>query len=342
MIYAELLKLIQGHFTDGLVLVVGSGLSAAEGMPGMPELADHLLAEANFDSESDRDLWQKVQSALETGDGLEAALLKFQPTPTMEDWIVSETCRLLLPKEKEILSDVLAGKRVLGLTALLQHTLKPKTGIPILTPNYDRLVEIACEMAGYHVDTTAIGHYAGEFNHDRSVMASCKGIVTRARKPRLEHYPRALVLKPHGSFDWYRSINGPRRCTLDLNCERLIITPGLNKYRAGYEIPFDKHRELANFHISRASRLLVAGYGFNDDHLQTHLLQHIREGASTLILTLKPNDRILTLAREAPDCVCLSKPEQTNGVSVITKGVEVVHEGHNLWDIKVLSREALA
>jgi len=42
MKYAELTQFIQGHFTDGLVLVVGSGLSAAEGIPGMGVLAAHL------------------------------------------------------------------------------------------------------------------------------------------------------------------------------------------------------------------------------------------------------------------------------------------------------------
>lgn len=36
---------LQEHLSDGLVTIVGSGLSCAEGLPGMGELADHLLAE---------------------------------------------------------------------------------------------------------------------------------------------------------------------------------------------------------------------------------------------------------------------------------------------------------
>ena len=35
---------LQQHLSDGLVMVVGSGLSCAEGLPGMGELADHLHA----------------------------------------------------------------------------------------------------------------------------------------------------------------------------------------------------------------------------------------------------------------------------------------------------------
>jgi len=42
MDFGGLVKFIQGHVTDGLLLVVGSGLSAAEGIPGMGALATHF------------------------------------------------------------------------------------------------------------------------------------------------------------------------------------------------------------------------------------------------------------------------------------------------------------
>lgn len=42
MDYPKLVAFIQSQFSDGLVLVVGSGLSAAEGIPGMGELAEYL------------------------------------------------------------------------------------------------------------------------------------------------------------------------------------------------------------------------------------------------------------------------------------------------------------
>ena len=182
------------------------------------------------------------------------------------------------------MSAVLRGDRSLRLTTFLAKVLKPTSGLPILTPNYDRLIEVACEMAGFHVDTTAVGHYAGAFDHARSCMGSCRGITTRAKTTVLDHFPRAIVLKPHGSFDWYQFGNDARRCSLDLDAERLIITPGLNKYRAGYNSPFDKHRDLANDYIRQAGRLMVVGYGFNDDHLQTHLVKRIQDGTPTLIL----------------------------------------------------------
>jgi hypothetical protein len=341
MDFDGVIKMIQEHFTDGLVLVVGSGLSAAEGLPGMPAVADHLKACSSELSGSDATLWTKIASVLDTKAGLEAALLKHAPTATLEAWIVLKTSELLIPREREVIGEVVKGHRTLRLTAFLSKILKSPSGLPILTPNYDRLIEVACEMAGFHVDTTAIGHYAGTFDHQRSCMGSCRGVVSRGKTSALDHFPRAIVLKPHGSFDWYRNGAGAIRCTLELDAERLIITPGLNKYKAGYSAPFDKHRELANNHINQSARLLVIGYGFNDDHLQTHLVKLIRDGTPTIILTHTATPLARKLAEESPSCVCLSKPTGAAGIVVVAKGTQFEHKGQDLWDIGTLAKELL-
>lgn len=339
--YDALVKFVQEHFTDGLALVIGSGLSAAEGIPGMPALEMHLSNGAGVLTGTDATLWNQIKAVLDAGEGLEAALLKHPPSDTLEAWIAQKTCDLLMPKEREVMSAVLRGDRTLRLTTFLGKVLKPTDGLPILTPNYDRLIEVACEMAGFHVDTTAIGHYAGAFDHVRSSMGSCRGITTRAKTTVLDHFPRAIVLKPHGSFDWYQSGNDARRCGLDLDAARLMITPGINKYRAGYNSPFDKHRDLANDYIKRAGRLLVVGYGFNDDHLQTHLVKRIQVGTPTLILNQSVSSKIEQLAEESPRCVCLSKPRAWAGIAMVTKEHRFEHKGCDLWDLGVLAKELL-
>lgn len=337
----DVVNFVQGQFTDGLALVVGSGLSAAEGMPGMPALAMHLSSEAESLVGSDRTLWAQIQTVLDAGAGLEAALLRHPPSPSLEGWIVKKTCGLLLIKEREIMGEAIRGTRTLRLTLFLRKVLKPATGFPIITTNYDRLIEVAAEFAGLHVDTTAIGQYAGSFDHTRSCMGSCRGITTRAKTNVLDHFPRAVVLKPHGSFDWYKAGDGARRCSLDIDGERLIITPGLNKYRAGYNAPFDKHRELANDWINKSAKLLVVGYGFNDDHLQTHLIKRIKDGTPTLILNRTATDAVKKLAEESPACVCLSAATAGNGVSVVTKGSRFEDLRRDLWDVGILAEELL-
>ena len=307
----------------------------------MPELAIHLTEAAVDLTGSDASQWKKIQALLNASEGLEAALLKQPPSTTLEIWVAQRTCALLIPKELEVMSSVLRGDRTLRLTTFLNNVFKTTNGLPILTPNYDRLIELACEMAGFHVDTTAVGHYAGSFDHSRSCMGSSRGITTRGKLTLIDHFPRAIVLKPHGSFDWYQTGGGARRCSLDLDAERLIITPGLNKYRAGYNSPFDKHRDLANDHINRAARLLVVGYGFNDDHLQTHLLKRIQDGTPTLILNRSVNANVKKLADESPRCVCLSKLLAAPGVAMATNGANFEHQGQDLWDLGVLAKELL-
>ncbi|MFQ5813351.1 MAG: SIR2 family protein [Anaerolineae bacterium] len=342
MDYDNLLTFIQQQFRDGLVLVVGSGLSQAEGIPGMGEIAQHLTASAAELTGHDASLWANVARALAGKEGLEAALLKHVPSDSLETWIARRTAELMLPKEHAVMSAVVNGERTLRLTTFLNKILKPPAGLPILTPNYDRLIEVACEAAGFHVDTTAIGLYAGAFDHRRSCMASCRGRRTVGKTIVLDHYPRAVVLKPHGSLDWYRNDSGGMRCSLDLDADRLIITPGLNKYKAGYGAPFDKHRDLANDYIKQAARLLVVGYGFNDDHLQTHLVKRIQDGTPTLILARTASKRIEDIASDSPRCVSVSRAAEFPGISVLNKNVSFQHRGPELWDLGVLATEVLA
>lgn len=339
MTLEDLTKFVQEHFTDGLVLVVGSGLSSAEGIPGMLELAEHLKNRSSILTGGDAGLWTTIANALENGEGLEAALLKTPPTESLEAWIAKNTCQFLLPKEREIIAGAIRGERILRLTMLLGKILKPSNGLPILTPNYDRLIEVACELAGFHVDTTAIGQYAGGFDYKRSCMGSCRGILMRGRTTVLDHFPRAIVLKPHGSLDWYRTDRGPIRGSIDLELERLIITPGLNKYKAGYSAPFDKQRDLANDYVDQAARFLIVGYGFNDDHLQPHLIKRIQDGVPTLIVTRDASPKALEVVATSSRTVCLSKPSTGEGVIAISNGTRNEHQGKPLWDLGTMTQE---
>lgn len=342
MDYAEVTAFIQSQLADGLVLVIGSGLSAAEGIPGMGPLADHLRSASASLSGADAAVWAQIDALLAKGSGLEAALLEHEPHETLEAWIVEQTCVFLMPQERTVMSQAIAGTRELRLYRLLNKLLRPPTGLPILTTNYDRLIEVACELAGFHVDTTAVGQYAGAFAPERSCMGSCYGIKQVNKRPVLAHYPRALVLKPHGSFDWYDSPYGPRRCCHDLQLPRRVITPGLHKYKHGYRAPFDAHRELANRHIDKCARLLVIGYGFNDDHLQVHLEHRMAAGVPTLILNRDVSPNLLAVIENSPHCVCVSQHPSYSGVIIHTK--DTVHEdvaAPSIWDLGVLVGELL-
>ena len=75
----DLKRHIQEHFRDRLVAIVGSGLSAGEGLPTMGQLESHLRAEVpkHLPAGSAGE-WKLVEEELAVGDGLEAALHRMQ------------------------------------------------------------------------------------------------------------------------------------------------------------------------------------------------------------------------------------------------------------------------
>jgi hypothetical protein len=284
----KLKKYLQDHLSDGLVVIVGSGLSCAEGLPSMGQLAIFLtevLPPALLPE--DLELWNQIAPLL-SSIGLEAALLKHQPSEDLEAAIVNATVKCILPKEREIIANAVSGKTQLRFSKLLKHLYRPSgatTGIPVVTTNYDRLIEVGAELAGFGADTLFVGNYAGQIDHQKSFWGFCKGASRIVGKSVVNQLRERITLcKVHGSFDWYlrATDNTPIRHMGDLDLSRLIITPGLNKYRNGYNSPFDTHRERANHAISKATKILIIGYGFNDDHLETHLKQKIRRCSTSI------------------------------------------------------------
>lgn len=336
---------LQEHLSDGLVTIVGSGLSCAEGLPGMGELATCLLAEVEGElTGADAVAWASV-SALIATKGLEGALLKAPPTPTVESAIAATTGRLIAERERVVVSEIFAGTRTLRLTRLLPHLVKPTTGLTIITTNYDRLVEIAAEEAGLGVDTMFIGHFAGQLNESESRMSFCRGIAMKPRRAAsLQFRHRVIVFKPHGSLDWYARNGRPVFYAGELpDVARLIITPGGNKFRNGYDSPFDLHRSRANEAIDRAGRFLVLGYGFNDGHLETHLSPCIEGGKPTLMLTrsLSPAARRLAIVHANVITLERAEVEGVAGTAVIADQKESFFPGVGMWDVDSFVTEVL-
>lgn len=331
----ELKKRLQDHLGDGLVLIVGSGLSCAEGVPGMGALGHHLVTHVPAHlSVGDTTLWDEIHPLIET-QGLEAALLKHAPTPSLEAAIVQSTGDFIAAAESSIISEVFNKTRTLRLTRLIPHLLQPDTGIPIVTTNYDRLVELACEEAGLGVDTLFCGHFAARLAPRESHWSFCRSVKLAGKNVRYKFAPKANVFKPHGSLDWYHREGNPVRYAGALPLPRLIITPGLNKFRSGYDSPFDTHRERGNHAIDNARRFLIIGYGFNDDHLETHLTPRIRSGVKTVILTYSLSPKARELALENKNVVAAEFHEHGGiaGACFIIDGQEIFYPEVNYWDL---------
>ena len=331
----QLKSQLQEHLGDGLVLVVGSGLSCAEGIPGMGGLGHHLSTTLPASlSPADAELWEDIYPLIES-DGLEAALLKHPPTPSLEAAIVQSTGDFIAASEAKIIGEVFSKTKTLRLTKLIPHLLQPSSGIPIVTTNYDRLVELACEEAGLGIDTMFHGQFAARLDPEASYWSFCRQVSLINKRVRYTFAPKANVFKPHGSLDWYHREGNPVRYAGALPLPRLIITPGLNKFRSGYESPFDKQREKGNDAIDKANRLLIIGYGFNDDHLETHLTPRIKSGVKTVILThtLSPQAREMAIANKNVVAAEFHIEGDTPGARFIIDGMETFFPNNNYWDL---------
>lgn len=332
---------IQEHCTDGLVVVVGSGLSVAEGIPGMSALAQHLLAVIPLNlSDNSRVVWDEIANDLENNIDLESALLAHSADQDLEALIMNQTASFLLEHERKVIEDVVVRGRMLRFSRLLSVLRKEPSGIPVITTNYDRLIEIAAEQERVGIDSAFVGHRMGAFNAKESRLSLCRDIDIVKKKKRREYRPHIRLFKPHGSFDWFSTENGPIRCSLGIEeGKRLIITPGLNKYRSGYEPPFHYHIAESNRAIDKGGRFLIVGYGFNDDHLQTYITPRLKNGDPAIIVTRSLSEKAKELLPECSGTIAITKAETGDGTTVSTHNSQHEFPDLGIWDVEHLVKE---
>ncbi|MBF0155094.1 MAG: SIR2 family protein [Magnetococcales bacterium] len=337
----KLKKRLQNHLQDGLVIIVGSGLSCAEGLPGMSDIAIHL--ENNLPqrlNDKDKEYWKELLPNIKIN-GLEAALMNKPLPQELEMKIIEITATLVRDRERQAVKKVLQNEGIFRFGMLLDHLIiTPTSGLSVVTTNYDRLIEFAVEF-GYTdgdfdlgVNTMFVGQFVGKFDEKESKWSLCRGWKKNGKDLNFRNHIN--IYKPHGSLDWYERNGHPIRHMWDLSLPPLIITPGINKYKNGYERPFDRHRELANAAIDQAKRFLIIGYGFNDNHLETHLTKKIYEGTPTVLLTQGLTDKSITLTNNCPHILSLDREIRDNidGTRVITDGNKDWIPNESWWDLR--------
>lgn len=339
-------KQLQALFTDNLVTIIGSGLSCAEGLPGMDALANELCSKIpTMITATDLPAWNAIKVHLDAGNGLELALHKATANDAIEDAIISVTADFVLSKELASIEECLNAGRRLKLSSLLSHlsAANPKVA-SIITTNYDRLIEFAAEREGWGVDTMMVGRYWGFYEPGASDKSFVQGVIHGSKSPRLHYRNRVRLFKPHGSLDWYSSGGGVVASVMPLAGQRLIITPGIGKYRKGYQQPFDAHREQGNAAIDNASAVLCIGYGFNDDHLQTHLSAKLAAGTRGLLLTWQLSDKAQDALNQSPKLVALSchTDKAAPGTIVTTAAGSHLIPDVNWWDVEEFVKGVLS
>ncbi|MBK1791706.1 SIR2 family protein [Persicirhabdus sediminis] len=276
-------KQAQDYYRNTPVIILGSGASAAFGMSGMGNLAKHLMAHVHLADlpGNDKASWCNFCEKLNAGIDLETALHDVPLSTELTCRIVYETWTLLAPEDFKVFKDSLNNSTLFPLGKLLKHMFRSTAReLNIITPNYDRLAEYACEQESIH-------HYTG-FSHGYRGHSARKNYLSCSRQ--------VNIWKVHGSLGWFTNSNGVITFLSNINeipdgLTPLIVTPGIEKYRSTHKEPYKTIIHESDDVMDEASAYLCVGFGFNDEHIQTKLVNRCaNNGASVIIITYELTD----------------------------------------------------
>lgn len=276
-------KQAQNYYSQSPTIILGSGASAAFGMSGMWDLAQHLKksVDVNLFEGDDNCKWDEFVTLLDADTDLETALHKVDMSVALTNQIVTKTWELINNEDIGVFEASLADRNHFPLGRLLNHYFQSTaTAINIVTTNYDRLAEFACEQEGLH-------HYSG-FSHGFRRLLKEQAYIRCART--------VNIWKVHGSLDWFKSDAGEvigfgNLANIPNALTPQIVTPGTEKYRITHLEPFRTIIAHADNAIEEANSYLAVGFGFNDQHIQEKLIQKcVREKAAIVVITYKLSD----------------------------------------------------
>lgn len=278
-------------------LIIGTGLSVVYGIPGMDRLAEYLQKEFSSSKEPDlKKMWERHYDTI-TSQGLEAGLADLTPEElALVDKIKILTAEYILDSEEKLHAEIL--KRDTGFSRLLSYLSQTvsinKRIIDIMTPNYDRIIEMVCDRLRIGVITGFQGSLYGHF---------CRNLLKQPTEfYNCKKQTWIRLFKPHGSINWVCE-NGQEYLTNNYNVLKEktdcieIVTPGSSKYEAGlinntFRTMREDFNELLDY--ERQSSLLFYGYGFNDAHFDTVFLDNFQR--NVLILARDVKQEILSKA----------------------------------------------
>lgn len=276
-------KQAQDYYSKAPVIILGSGASAAYGLSSMSALADYLIRNVVVDglSDEENDIWSQFSKLLAEGVDLETALHKVHLTEKLTSAVVLKTWELINPEDIGVFEKSIHCRDLfpLGelLRAMFQSTIK---AIDIITTNYDRLAEYACDQENIY-------HYSG-FSHGYIRNVTGQDQINTERK--------VNIWKVHGSLDWFKPDDGAtfglaNTSPLPTDVLPQIITPGNDKYRLTHLEPFRTIISASDNAIQNANSFLCVGFGFNDQHIQEKLVQKcVREKSCLTLITYNFSD----------------------------------------------------
>ncbi|MFC6673697.1 SIR2 family protein [Marinobacterium aestuariivivens] len=323
-------KQAQEYHGKAPLIILGSGASAAHGMSGMGALAEYLVANTDISglSKAENNAWETFCQVLNNGVDLESALHQVAVTDLLTARIINATWELINTEDTQVFLASLQNNVMFPLSRLLDHIFRSSLkAVNIVTTNYDRLAEYACDQQRVH-------HYTG-FTHGFFRQLAEPNEILPARK--------VNIWKVHGSLDWFKSplediVAISNISHIPDNYEAQIVTPGTQKYQRTHLEPYRSIINNADRAITTASSYLCVGYGFNDEHIQPKLVvKCVRQGSPITIITYALSDaaRRLILDGKAQNYLAIERgatDDQSILYSSLSEAPMTVEK--NIWSFK--------
>lgn len=289
----DIFKAVQKALRSPPMLLIGCGYSASHHLPGMKALAAHLIDK--LDPRYSTDLvWCTFRTNLDAGLDLESALAGLTLGQDLLKDIRIQTWELVTAADLDFYNRILFLHEEVPLADLLKYFYQSHPQkVDIITTNYDRVIEYACDVAHIPVNTGFCGYYTKRYD----AVFPTKNTVN--------------LIKVHGSLDVYQDPHGavislPPQSQLPHHLLPEIITPGLSKFEA---ILTGTPRQLlykADEIIREAKNFLCIGYGFNDIQIQENIIQKTRAGTPITLVTKEISDTTAhLLANNAPNAITI-------------------------------------
>jgi hypothetical protein len=308
MTIEQISKIAQSCFQGNPVIVLGSGASMPHGLPSMADLATFLKDHIEPTDDNEKDGWAAVLAEMDAGKHLEAALEGKNLPDSLLQKIVRETWNCVNEKDAAVYFGLAKDPAAfpLGkiLSALFQST---NIAVHVVTTNYDRVIEFACNSAGLLFNSGFTPGYLQKWEATGGIGFTLAGRPTRVVK----------IWKVHGSLDWFQTaddtvVGMPVFQLPDESYLPLIVTPGLNKYEKTHQDPFRSTINGADSALRGATAFLTIGFGFRDQHIHPKIIQRCKEQNVPIVVLAR------TLTDEAKDF--LSKNAGQNYLGIEAEG----------------------
>lgn len=279
----DIATIAQACFQGCPTIVLGSGASMPHGLPSMDVLKDYLHENLETEGKIEGDAWSLVEAALAEGNHLEASLEGKSLPDSLLAKIVNLTWQCVNEKDMALLNAAVSNSNAFALGRLLSSMFNStQSVINIVTTNYDRVVEYACNSAGILFQTGFAPGYVQKWESSSRVKFTHGVRASRVVK----------LWKVHGSLDWFRTtderiVGLPVFELPSVNYTPLIVTPGLNKYEKTHEDPFRTTINGADLALKDASAFLCVGFGFRDQHIHPKIVERCRERNVPIVVLAK-------------------------------------------------------